>query len=113
MTLSPLASSHCLSCGAFLLLGALGLPAGFAVGGVAVAANAVDAAAANVVDAATSVARMMLRMRMPPRSSFDRSVRIAQSDLKAERLLPARHRAERRQVALLDANGVAQVEQVE
>src|SRR5437868_10000450 len=87
MTLSPLGSSHCFNCGAFL--------SAFGV-------------AANATDAVNSVARMMLRMR-PPLGS----VRITQSNLKAERLLPARHRAEGRQVALLDTDGVAEVEQVE
>src|SRR5256885_14274642 len=87
MPLGPLGGSHCSSWGAFV--------SAFGV-------------AANATDAVNSVARMMLRMR-PPLGS----VRITQSNLKAEWLLPARHRAEGRQVALLDTDGVAEVEQVE
>src|SRR6185503_16438159 len=91
MTLSPLGSCHCFSCGAFLSARGLG-----------VAAAAVDAAA-------TSATRIMLRMRPP----WIRSVRIAQSNLKAEWLLTSGDRTKSRQIARLDADGVAEVEQVE
>src|SRR5947207_13910527 len=96
MTLSPLASSHCLICGAPLSGAAFFV----AVGGLAALA----------VAAAISVARIKLRMVPPGRV---RSVRIPQSNLKAERLLPSRDRAEGGQVARLEAGGVAEVEQVE